>query len=636
MLPNVKPAQQSSAPSRMLVPAAPPCSISTPIYNSRNRHTPEQYYQELFRPTTVTTVTAGKPAEACKNRTDSHETKSKGAPVTMKTQVLTETEFDSLPPSIQRKYFSTLERLRIADGAATSSSGRSSPASTSRPSTSSSSRPGHSRAISRVEQADVSRSRTRLRRRPSGREDYALNQLEAQWFMALPEKIKRQHFSREEQALLTKQCDTVIMDPADEALLRSRSRTRTISETREGATSSISMPSHSNPELIVGSRWDPERRPSDPTMSTSPGYSETIGSQLRRPPIQRNRSLNTFGPFPSTPTNASRPATHAGRSASITTLTNAPQPSTPREVPTVFYRDADVRKKLRLYLGSPQKFDEAVEFGFPSTMQTTEDEINPLEKSLQQPPHGNRILNNDLQRFLAGTQDSLAFLDISDETSAFLEDEEDNSDNRLDNLIDDHKGSLVADTSSVSDLEDPSTPSSELDDQFEMVGPTPGHYLPSKKPSLASMKSSATPTSTTSSTLTPTPTRKRKPSDPEPPQTNKPLPPSPSTLPLRPRPSDSYERALLSNREMTLRLTLTRPDLRAADEDIYGWQNEFQHSYSASNTNKKLRVRQLQLNADPLALEDLPPLVEDERGAMGAFGGRRGAVVKVRKLMGMK
>ncbi|KAF2836267.1 hypothetical protein M501DRAFT_1033801 [Patellaria atrata CBS 101060] len=53
----------------------------------------------------------------------------------------------------------------------------------------------------------------------------------------------------------------------------------------------------------------------------------------------------------------------------------------------------------------------------------------------------------------------------------------------------------------------------------------------------------------------------------------------------------------LENREMTLRMTLTPSDLRADDDALYGWQKE----------------------PDALALEDLPPEVDDDTGGHGAF-----------------
>lgn len=51
------------------------------------------------------------------------------------------------------------------------------------------------------------------------------------------------------------------------------------------------------------------------------------------------------------------------------------------------------------------------------------------------------------------------------------------------------------------------------------------------------------------------------------------------------------------NREMTLRMTLTRPDLRADESQLYGWKKEA---------------------SDPLALEPLPPMSDADAG-MGPF-----------------
>jgi hypothetical protein len=53
---------------------------------------------------------------------------------------------------------------------------------------------------------------------------------------------------------------------------------------------------------------------------------------------------------------------------------------------------------------------------------------------------------------------------------------------------------------------------------------------------------------------------------------------------------------------MTLRMTLTRPDLRANEDELYGWQ---------PSSPKPLKD-------DPLALEDLV-LTDDMTGTKGAF-----------------
>lgn len=62
---------------------------------------------------------------------------------------------------------------------------------------------------------------------------------------------------------------------------------------------------------------------------------------------------------------------------------------------------------------------------------------------------------------------------------------------------------------------------------------------------------------------------------------------------------------------MTLRMTLTRPDLRAKEEEIYGWQAQQKQTFPSLDIATS--------GKDPLALEDLPPLCEDVTGRHGAF-----------------
>lgn len=80
----------------------------------------------------------------------------------------------------------------------------------------------------------------------------------------------------------------------------------------------------------------------------------------------------TFPPKPLTPTHASQTPRHI------------------IETSARHYQDPEARLKLRVYLASPQKFDEALEFGFPSLLQAKEIHIAPgrpaLVKHLPPPP----------------------------------------------------------------------------------------------------------------------------------------------------------------------------------------------------------------------------------------------------------
>jgi hypothetical protein len=189
------------------------------------------------------------------------------------------------------------------------------------------------------------------------------------------------------------------------------------------------------------------------------------------------------------------------------------------------YKDPDARKKLRQYLASPQKFDEAVEFGFPS--------LTPpppmVDSDVFKASHSTS--GNDAQTFLK--EDKITFIDRYDEAES-------------------------DDTGSDEGLDSPATPAS-LDDIFResrLYGSSIFAGIDATDgPSLHfNFKHDIVPL---------------------------------AEFPLDP----------LANREMTLRMTLTRADLRANEDELYGW------------TRKE---------NDPLALEELQ-MSDDTTGAHGAF-----------------
>jgi hypothetical protein len=182
----------------------------------------------------------------------------------------------------------------------------------------------------------------------------------------------------------------------------------------------------------------------------------------------------------------------------------------------VYYRDPSARTKLRTYLASPQKFDEAVAYGFPSN------ETDGV---------GQRT-SDDSQTFLKDESNSLGI--------EFNEEETETSDC----------------ATSEGDGDSPVTPA----DNDEMFGLSAYNRLSI----FGSLDSSSLP-----------------------------------SLELKFQP-ESIPSSPLANREMTLRMTLTRPDLRANDEVLYGWQRE-------------------PVDPDPYQLEELPRLWDDPSGAHGAF-----------------
>jgi len=184
------------------------------------------------------------------------------------------------------------------------------------------------------------------------------------------------------------------------------------------------------------------------------------------------------------------------------------------------YTDPDARLKLRVFLASPQKFDEAIEFGFPS-----------MEDSSSHPLRRPSLSHH-----------------ATAPCKTFLHDDKDPAENpSLFDALDD-----TTSTGSTTSLPNhsPYTPESP---HFRST------YLLS--PSVADSCSSSTlfpTTHTHTASIT------------------KPI--------LRHSPSEPLAQVLAGNREMTLRMTLTRPDLRADEKALY-----------AHTTGD-----------DPLALEHLP------------------------------
>ncbi|KAF3769266.1 hypothetical protein M406DRAFT_350128 [Cryphonectria parasitica EP155] len=177
------------------------------------------------------------------------------------------------------------------------------------------------------------------------------------------------------------------------------------------------------------------------------------------------------------------------------------------------YQDPEARQKLRAYLSSPTKFDEAVQFGFPATdsqqqMSTTTSDRKRQSRQRLSPA--------------ASSENMRSFL--------YFDGDEDDEDLSDDNDDDD-------DVSSVSDPESPRTP------QMGGLMPPPGHHPPTR--------TSTDPLHLDSGH------HRRVP-----------------TVVSKPMTSDSHAPSSLASREMTMRMTLTRPDLRANEELIYGWRNQ--------------------------------------------------------------
>ena len=422
----------------------------------------------------------------------------------------------------------------------------------------------HVRKLSRTASSDfISRPATaggarRLQKPRSNQAEFLQVQSDASWFLSLPEKVRRKHFTREEQVLYSGRCEEVILDAADEAVYRSRAN-----RSLQTLDSYLSDDSSINSDIDMGAaaeesrvdlgeeaedsfRWMGADDDLDSRLALDDYHMHIAGSnanevvreaaRARKASFRRTLSLtsNPFArssapsspPIPATP--IEKPYSHSRKPSngfSIKASKHISKPSVSTVDPeAAYYQDPEARLKLRVYLASPQKFDEAIEFGFPSTDGANKENAMP-------------------HRPKSGTKRS----DATDDTQTFLKDD---------------NASLFEDDESIEETDAPITPR-------EMESFRAAHRLPPNSSKGNSTDSSA-----------------------------------PSMLNPR-KHGDTYAHALAGSREMTLRMTLTRPDLRADENVIYGWQGKPKE--------------------DPLALEELPPMAEEERTMMmGPFGGPDG------------
>ena len=259
---------------------------------------------------------------------------------------------------------------------------------------------------------------------------------------------------------------------------------------------------HSHVVEAAGAKSLSDRRPSfhkNPLPSAMPPPSNR--------PVTSRRSRSPRAISPISRISLEKESSHERQISHASTNFLPIHQNSPSSDPTAvrYYQDREARLKLRVYLGSPSKFDEAIEFGFP-----------PL-------PAPERPSLFD-RRYATAPANPETFFD--DSTPSLF--------NALDNPSEDDE----AESSSLPDL-DPGTPSSAI---F-----TPTHRLPRPfHESNIDLRSALKP--------------KLRYLAPEPPRSS----------------SGSHSAA----REMTLRMTLTRPELRMEEEKG---------------------------KSDPLALAELPP-----------------------------
>ncbi|KAI9927315.1 hypothetical protein ASPWEDRAFT_303367 [Aspergillus wentii DTO 134E9] len=340
-----------------------------------------------------------------------------------------EEEFDSFPPALRRKFFSNVERFRmrlahsdpdhVLDyqfNTSPSSAPRCLHFRTFRSRPSSVAKPFSSKRRRRLEKPlfnyPPSFSYVPHKRSKPGslKVAYLATQADSQCFHSLPPKVQQKHFSREEQLRLRQvYCESVILDAADETLYRLEQKERRPRWSSESLPSETTTPFSQSSTLYLSDsdsesedemddslydsfRWLDEdgdldltldeyhahvvNTTSKPAPRRMPSFRRTLSfnsNNLARKPMasiahRRIPASSQSSNVPSSLANIiGRTSTTSRPSSSHRQVQHAPRSSTSSIDPSAqYYQDPEARLKLRVYLASPQKFDEAIEFGFPA------------------------------------------------------------------------------------------------------------------------------------------------------------------------------------------------------------------------------------------------------------------------------
>ncbi|RPA98052.1 hypothetical protein L873DRAFT_1067240 [Choiromyces venosus 120613-1] len=451
-------------------------------------------------------------------------------------------DFDNLPPAVRRKYFSSLERLRYAQQHQ-HQNGVSSFPSSNHGRTMSSASGKFTRLGTKSRPSYDSFRSTHTPPRPAGlcksnpeANAFLLSQADAKWYLELPETIRRKHFSREERILLATKCESIIVDAADEAIYRMGRHANRSLDTLDSHRSSVSGfrdsiydrdAMNAVEEIRKSFRWLDEDGALDLRLgefycsgsNKFEKHSAPSRSSHKRTQSLSGRTFRTHSSSSSVPTTG-RPSLGSRHPTSHGMNTARHQPSFSQSINSMdtdaaYYQDPEARLKLRVYLASPQKFDEAVEFGFPSTAES--------------------------KGFSKTRPRTATIRKIEPEIDDLPSKERDHQFNDLDNV-----SMAVGDVMDYQKMR-------ELEEQ------TPSAVMPSRISNVSVF--------------------------------------------------DPYPHASPGNREMTLRMTLTRKDLRADENELYGWRK-----------------------SDPLALEDLPPASDSDAGQFDWGHSGRGSQTGLKKL----
>ena len=325
----------------------------------------------------------------------------------------------------RKKYFSSTERLHIFQqvesqkrtkhntGRQTSLPSTSTTGDSQRPSTSQGIA-GRGRLLHRSQSTDLKPAAPQFDRNNTTEE-------QARWFLTLPDKIRKQYFSRKDQISLTVHCKRVIAQSspelADDALRRcifpgqeidathAEPRFSSLSSAKTDVSDGTKFFEIQSPEKHDCETLDAEMKyHSRPRMSeskdgicVSPSWPLPEPLPARNGP-RRKSSQRTLTPLPlPPPTLAPVPPVPPMPAADQVSHFSRPRytgptvstPESPAEAE--HFQDTATRNKLRQHL-SPQKFDEALEFGFAISSEESVRSSSASDDSfpLQAPPlyHG--------------------------------------------------------------------------------------------------------------------------------------------------------------------------------------------------------------------------------------------------------
>lgn len=301
------------------------------------------------------------------------------------------------------QYFSSLERLRLAhDAGRSSSTSKRRPqsarrpsishlASLRKPSTSSSESTDRDFSVGSLHRA---RSKSRLRKWSQPAISPSTTLINPWDFAALPAAIQRKHFTLEEQYRIASKLNLVVLDAADEALYKQHQRQASIRGHR-----SLDLDNQDSIDLFLEADDDADDEEEesmeakdyesfrfldqDPSLDLKLDDYHTISTALQRPSTStphrrsfrrglsfsnvsfRRRSSSSVSLQSSLPLGS--PTNPPLPSPSLLQTRHQSKSSTASLDPAAtHYQDPTAKMKLRVYLASPQKFDEALEFGFPS------------------------------------------------------------------------------------------------------------------------------------------------------------------------------------------------------------------------------------------------------------------------------